>query len=312
MTSPVLVLGATGQVGLFSIAHLLEGGQEVVAISRHGIDGPATSIPGLARFDLESFRAAVDCDIPPWRDGLSLLSCGPIALAEQVLEIKPSSHFGGWNRAVVVGTTSTRVKEFSPDEDERRKIEGIIEGIARIRRLCAERGTKLSVLSPTLIYGCGKDQNLSRVYRFIRRFGFAPIARRAEGLRQPLHVDDLARTLVRAVTDESICDLDSPVCGGSQLPYSEMIALLFRAAELKTRLLRLPSAAFPAVAAVSRVIPGSGGVSSEMFRRQSRDLVFDDSPARSEAAHDPRAFKPGSADFALPPEIDAIRNALVP
>lgn len=304
MKPEVAVLGATGQLGLFAVAGLLEAGRKVVAITRRPPSCQPTEIEGLRCLDMGQFAALVreGC-----KDGYALLSCGPAALALEAITANSPRRF---ERAIVIGTTSTVSKRDSPDDVERRNMEDIERDLGDIRARCQAAGMPLTVLSPTLIYGCGMDQNLSRVYRFIQWAGFAPVAAKADGIRQPLHVADLADTVVNALQAEPAPALESPVCGGSTLGYAEMIGELFEAAGRRRRFLHLPAAIFPLVAGVSRVLPGFEQVSSEMFRRQSRDLVFDDRPARRELGHAPRPFQPSEADFRPPPRIESIRHAL--
>lgn len=309
MKPAVFVLGASGQVGLFTLAGLLEAGCEVLAVTRRPADRPATGIEGLRRIGLAQVIELLN-DAGGGSGSRALLSCGPAALARELLETAPRRDGRVWQRAVVVGTTSTRSKRSSADEGERRLVGEIEATLSAIRRRCEGKGIPLTLLHPTLIYGCGMDQNLTRIWRWIRRSGFAPIAAEAYGLRQPLHVADLADTMIRAVQAEPAPELESPVCGGSTLEYREMVELLFDAAHRKRRFLRLPEATFGAVAALSSLLPGAGRINREMFARQSQDLVFDDRPAREALDHSPRLFQPTEADFRLPPPVERIRRAL--
>lgn len=310
MKPPVVVLGATGQVGLFAISRLLEEQRKVIAVTRTVAHASNPGIRGLRRVG----RSQLDEVLTTQEDVLggkpALLSCGPVRLALELLQSKRTSVVGYWERVVITGTTSTLSKKASGDEAERNMVEEIETDCVGIREICSSGRVPLTILSPTLIYGCGMDQNLSRVYRWIQRFGFAPVASVADGLRQPLHVGDLARIIISALQTDPAPLMESPVCGQGTLPFSEMIGRLFDAAGRKRRLLRLPRVSIPLVVGLSRLYPGLGGLNSEMFRRQSRDLVFDDSPARELLGHNPGEFHPTDADFRLPPEVDRIRQAL--
>lgn len=309
MSSPVVVLGATGQVGLFAVAGLLKAGREVIAVTRNRAGAGGTRLGNLSRCDLAQLGALLRTR--PESGGAALLSCGPAALALAALECAPPANHHHWERLLVIGSTSTIVKRSSPDAAEREVIGEIESALREIRERCASDGIPLTVLSPTLIYGCGKDENLSRVWRWIRRIGIAPLAARHRGMRQPLHVADLAATIVNALQARPAPELETPVSGGSALEYGEMIGRLFDAAGLRRRCLRLPSLSFPLVAGLSRLLPAVTPISSEMFRRQSRDLVFDDSQARTHLGHEPRDFHPTAEDFDLPAHIDRIRAALI-
>lgn len=308
--SPAVVLGSTGQLGLFVIAELLEAGREVIAVTRRAPAQQSIAIERLERCSIAQLSGRLEAVSHSGDPSFALVSCGPAALARQVLSGTRASPPGTWGRLVVVGTTSTSSKRDSPDAGERALIADIDQALEDITRLCGECAIPLTVLHPTLIYGCGMDENLSRVYRWIRSWGFAPLAANAQGRRQPLHVADLARTVARAVLAETAPGLESPVCGGSTLSYEAMVRKLFDAVGRPARLWRVPGIAAPVVAGLSALVPGVGRINAEMFRRQSSDLVFDDGPARAVLDHAPRDFAPTSGDFSLPEPIARIARAL--
>ena len=62
------------------------------------------------------------------------------------------------------------------------------------------------ILRPTLIYGYGQDKNVSEIARFVRRFGFFPLIGKAQGLRQPVHADDVAEACKAALLNADIVD----------------------------------------------------------------------------------------------------------
>lgn len=311
MKPRVVVSGASGQVGLFSIALLLASGYRVVALTRGDTDLHDSGVPGLDVCGVQSF-VQQQGSAPSSHDasGQTLLSCGPAEVALRLIMAGQESP-ASWNRVVLVGTTSTETKRQSSVAAEREAVTQIRATIEKVKSVCAEAEVPCVVLKPTLIYGCGMDANLSRVYRFILQTGFAPLARCAQGKRQPIHVADLATTLVRAVEAESVATMESPVCGGSTISYLEMIRALFDVAKRPERLLRVPRFVFPFLSVPSRLIPGMRSVNGEMFNRQASDQVFDDRVARDALGHAPRPYNPVEADFRLPPDIVVIREQFI-
>lgn len=289
----VLLTGATSQIGIFAIPRLLAAGFTVTALSR----GPAPEwYP-----DLDGLRWAVPDAKGPGSTGAagSLLSAGPIRLALQAVDCCP-----GLRRAVVFSTSSVYSKSGSSDMDERRQIEGILATETALARACEGRGIALSILRPTLVYGCGMDRNVTRLADWIRALGFLPVAGCAAGLRQPVHADDLARAAVATLNSAEPQALDTPLCGGSTLSYREMVEAIFLGLHKPVRILALPAGLLAAISRVTRFIPGLRGITPAMVRRQSVDLVFDDRAARETLQYEPRPFTPGSTDFALPePEL---------
>jgi uncharacterized protein YbjT (DUF2867 family) len=162
----------------------------------------------------------------------------------------------------------------------------------------------LIIFRPTLIYGCGLDSNVSRLAGFIRRFGFLPLNAGAPGLRQPVHADDLAAVAVKALLWEKNLPRLLTVAGGSTLSYAEMAARIFKALDKPVRLLNVPQWLFVLLARFSWIGRIGTGVNVEMIKRQSVDLVLDDSEARKLLQYNPRPFSPTEEDFSLP-QIDS-------
>jgi nucleoside-diphosphate-sugar epimerase len=191
-------------------------------------------------------------------------------------------------------------KADSPSEVERAGIRAIREAESDLRRRCERSNTPLAILRPTLIYGCGLDDNVSRIHRWIRRFGFFPVAGDAQGLRQPLHADDLAEVSVALLATDFGRYFESPVCGASTLSFDEMVARVGAAAGSDHRGLRVPMALLSGTAWLTDVILRGPHSRREMVRRQARDLVFDDSRLRTMTGVAAREFAPVARDFTLP------------
>jgi len=62
----------------------------------------------------------------------------------------------------------------------------------------------------------------------------------------------------------------------------------------------LPQWLFVFIAGVANAVKVTGGINSEMIRRQRSDLVFEDGQARELLNFKPRPFAPGPEDFVLP------------
>jgi nucleoside-diphosphate-sugar epimerase len=286
MSQTVGVIGASSQLGVFLLPRLQAEGFRVRAFSRRAPTAPLEVSPNIHW--LQSPAGAGS-------DGLNtLVSCGPLALAGTLV-----SGSSGLKRVVAFSTTSVMTKSDSDNRSEHQLIASILADEERLKTTCGERGIGLVLIRPTLIYGCGLDQNISLLARFSRRFGFIPMAGNAPGLRQPVHADDLAALAVSALSAVEALNLESPACGGSTLTYREMvygIAACFPG----VRSLAVPRWTLVAAARLASRIPAYRAINSEMVHRQSRDMVFDDSALRNALDYRPRSFRPGPADFEIP------------
>ena len=223
-----------------------------------------------------------------------LLSAGPLDLALRLYDAVP-----GLQRAVVFSSTSVVSKQHSPDRKERELAARMLDLEEQLLSGARRRGFGMSILRPTLVYGCGLDANISRLAGWIRRFGFLPVSSRANGLRQPVHADDLAGVAVQALTSERGLPGLISVAGGETLTYEEMVRRIFRALGKPERLFFLPETVFALLAGTVDLMRPGVGINAEMVRRQAEDLVFDDSVAREVLGYDPRPFQPGEKDFSL-------------
>jgi uncharacterized protein YbjT (DUF2867 family) len=304
-----LLLGGTAQVGIHVLANLLEAGIDTLALTRRLTSPQQKSHPSGSQvwwmspdhfaqhFNGTNGRFEVQgpelCGRPQW-----LLSTGPIRLACEYLAKLP-----GLQAAVCLSSSSVLVKADSAELSERRQIAEILESERQLDRECTLQNVGLVILRPTLVYGCGMDENISRMARFIRRWGFLPLAGPAQGLRQPIHVADLAELVVEIARSGPTGQQVYEVVGGSTLPYHQMATAVFRSLGRKARLLSLPARGLAGVTRMAGRFVGPDRLNAQMLLRQERDLVFDDQAVRKRFNFQPREFRPVPADFVLPDDV---------
>jgi nucleoside-diphosphate-sugar epimerase len=301
--STVLLTGASSQLGVFLIPHLLAAGFRVIALSRQVRRDSTDPDERILWKHPDSLGIGTAVRESDWHGHVAMLiSCGPIEAATQAVVLCPRLE-----RVVVFSTSSVFSKASSPDGSENRQVADILAREAQFKALCSKRGLALAVFRPTLIYGCGLDRNISLLAAWIRRVGWLPVAGGAEGLRQPVHADDLARVAVNALLIDEPVNLDSPACGGNILAYRQMVELIFDALDRPRRILSLPSWLMAALIRLLGLLPHFRGVNSQMVRRQNIDLVFDDSALKERLEYRPRPFQPSARDFEIPSELEKYR-----
>jgi len=310
----VLLTGATAQVGLHMLRILLNARVNVVAFSRR-VESPERighpSGASLLWFHPEQYRALISTQqistcpagdaaripAPEW-----LISAGPIGLATGWLESCSSL-----KRVVCLSTSSVLSKANSADPAEKKQIEEILQAEHQLGSVCSARDLDLVILRPTLIYGCGMDENISRMAQFIRRFGFIPVAGAASGLRQPVHVADLAELMVAITMTTAVSGTTGQNCfevaGGSTLSYRAMTVKVFQALGKPVRILIVPPGFLAVTVVLAKKLPAMKGLNTQMIARQNQDLVFDDHEVRQRFDFQPRGFDPGPEDFSLPVEL---------
>ena len=279
-----LVFGGTGQIGRPVVERLRAAGWRVTAVSRR--DQP----------DADGLRWAVgDFDAMPTLSAAfdAIISCGPL------------DRFGRWyaqanvttQRVIAFGSTSIDTKQVSADASERDLVRRLGEGERSVFETARSQGAAATLLRPTLVYGSGRDASLTRIAQLAHRWHRFPLPRDAIGLRQPVHVDDLA--------DAAVCCLDRAASfgrayalpGGETLPYREMVERVLTTLQPPARLIELSPALFKLVLRVAQVTGRARGLGGAAVARMQDDLVFDAMPARDDFGYAPRRFQPAAAMF---------------
>lgn len=279
-----LVFGGTGQIGEPVLARLRAQGWRVTAVSRQ----PVADEPGLAWLQGGFDSMPV---LPPRVD--AIVSCGPL------------DGFARWYaaggvealRVVAFGSTSVRVKQNSPDEAERDVAQRLQHAEDVLMAASAARGAPATLLRPTLVYGAARDATLSRIAQLAHRARIVPLPRRATGLRQPVHVDDLADAALACLAHPATAGRAYDLPGGEALPYREMVRRVLHALEPPARLLELPAPLFDLVVRMAQARGMAAGFGDAALDRMRRDLVFDDAPARADFGYAPRPFRPTARMF---------------
>ncbi|MFT3761124.1 MAG: nucleoside-diphosphate sugar epimerase [Pseudoxanthomonas sp.] len=281
-----LVLGGSGQIGAPTLARLRTRGWRVWAVSRQPREN---------------------------RDGVTWLRGELAAMPElptsvdAVFSLGPLDHFARWYaqaciaapRVVAFGSTSLETKRESGDGGERDLARRLDEAERSLFAAAASRDANATVLRPTLVYGGAGDRTLTRIARLASKAGFFVLPRHADGLRQPVHVDDLA--------DAAVATLDAPATfgkayalpGGETLAYRGMVARTLAALDPPPRLWEVPAPLFSLALSAARASGRLQGLGEAAVARMREDLVFDAGPARCDFGYDPRPFAPTKRMFGL-------------
>jgi nucleoside-diphosphate-sugar epimerase len=279
-----LVFGGSGQIGMPLLRRLHEGECRVFAVSRTA----QAPLPGVQW--LHGDLDGVD-GLPVRVD--AIFSCGPL------------DHFARWyaasaidaRRVIAFGSTSIEVKQASADAHERDVAQRLRRGERTVFEVAVARGAAATVLRPTLVYGAGRDQTLTRIVQLARRWGWFVLPRNACGLRQPVHVDDLAAAAHACIDSAASEGLAYALPGADTLPYREMVARVLAALQPPVPLTLLPAPLFSAALLGARLLGRADGLGDAVVARMRDDLVFDATPARRAFGYAPRPFKPVASMF---------------
>jgi len=281
----ITVLGASSQIGYFLLSRLAQAHYSVLAISRKGAPkwGVLNNICWL-QHDLDEQALPNDASV--------LISAGSLRHAVQVAE-----HMPRLQQVVAVSSSSVTNKQGSASTEEQAVLAELQTAEHRLQSLCIERGIILTLLRPTMVYGCGLDKNLSRIAHWLHKRPWFPLAAPAHGLRQPVHADDIAKLCVHCLDLREDAAGRFDIGGASRISYREMVLKTAKAINQPVRFIPLPASLLSlGLNGVSR-LPAFRGLNGAMVKRQNQDLVVDNSAAMKTLHWQPRIFEPTADCF---------------
>lgn len=274
--SRTFAIGLSGQLGDALRPLLSARGESVLALSRQ----PRAAAPGIEwqLGDLETLP-----DLPPDLD--CILSLGPLdCFAIWVEHRRPKVA-----RIVAIGSTGRTDKQDSLDAVEREEAARFAAGEATLFAYGREQGIAVTVLRPTMLYGSRRD-SLTRLVAIARRWRLLPLPASATGLRQPVHVADVARAVLDCRDAEASHGRGFDLPGAERLSFEAMVRRALARQAPSARVLRLPAWLFRAAFGLAAIAGRGGGVG--WLRRLARDQVADATDARLAFGYSPRAFEP--------------------
>jgi nucleoside-diphosphate-sugar epimerase len=282
------VLGASSFVGGALLPLLTSANYRVSAFSRHTV---RQNDDGINWVQLQHASAALPDNLTP--EISSWVCVAPIWVLSDYL---PWIKSMGAQRVVAMSSTSLFTKTDSSDLSEQSFAKNLAESEQQFIDWAQANCIEWIILRPTLIYGLGLDKNICEIARFIRRFKFFPLFGKAQGLRQPVHVEDLAHACMAALTSTPANQAYN-LSGGERLSYREMVTRIFNTLGLRPRWLTVPLPAFRLAVALLRCIPRYRKWTSAMAERMNRDMVFDHVEANIDLGFSPRPFVLTPADL---------------
>jgi len=284
------VIGATSFIGQCLLPLMsAEAGWEVTAFSRRaqylqqqGETNPV-NWQVLRKAEPSNTRDAnsIDKQISNW------LCLAPIWVLPEYF---PRLLLYGVKHVVAISSTSRFTKSISSDPAEQALAEQMADGEERLIAWAKTKDVTWTILRPTLIYGLGSDRNISVIARFIRHFGFFPFLGAARGLRQPVHVHDVALSCLAALNRGKAINRSYNISGGETLTYREMVSRIFSAMGESPHFVTFPMWTFRMAVACLRILPRFRHLTAAMAERMNQDLVFDHEDACRDLGFSPRTF----------------------
>lgn len=266
----IFVVGATSQIGYFLLARLRQRQQWVVALSR----APIAQSDALVRWQQGHIA-----DAPVMKGLASAVSFGPLGGLAQWLakhDVAPAP------RLLATSSMSVLSKANSSVASECELVEQLVEGEEALKAQCQRLGMGCTLLRPTLIYGAGRDKSLTPIAQRAARWRVFPFPA-GNGLRQPVHADDLAQIILLLMDRGLGQGMTLQVGGGERLGAGEMFRRVHQALPVASLSLPLPAAALALLAKLSPRLHGP-------ISRLGTDLVADNAALTELSGFSPRPF----------------------
>ncbi|MDG1905999.1 MAG: NAD-dependent epimerase/dehydratase family protein [Arenicella sp.] len=294
----ILVTGARGVVGYPLCQRLSSQAVKFLAVTRKPAISETSSVSSHIRGQGKWLSWDLDQPLDPisWAHNKStsaqlttLIHCAPLWVLQDAHIDALAAR--GLARIVAFSSTSIEGKSDSSSTHERELIQLLKGAEDRIMRRCQALGINLTILRPSLIYGFGRDQNVSKIAQTIRRFRCMLIVGKGSGLRQPVHADDLVSAALSVIDKPETYGKSYNVVGGETLSYRLMVLRIFAELGVRPIIISLPLWMMRAGLTVLSWI-SSFGYTADMANRMNKDLVYDCEAAQKDFNYKARAFAP--------------------
>lgn len=209
----LLVTGGSGFLGRRVVAQAVTRGHQVTGIARSATAENSLRELGADvvrgnlddRWSVEKIFQTVAAD--------ALLSIASLGFGHADTVVTAAERFGP-RRAVFVSTTGIYTTLDPPTKRTRLAAEETIQSST----------LAWTIIRPTMIYGGPDDRNMARMLRALRHCPVLPLPGGGRHLQQPVHVEDLAAVLLRAVDTDIAIGRSYNVAGPRPLMFREIVA----------------------------------------------------------------------------------------
>jgi nucleoside-diphosphate-sugar epimerase len=277
----VLVTGATSLIGDYLLPMLLDAGFETHAVSRSKARAAGC---GKVFWHVTDITKRPDIAI---HNADALIHLAPLRTLPSLL---PYLAAMGTRRVIAFGSTSLFTKQNSGNHGERSMIQQLRTAEEELEAHCTKAGIEWTIFRPTLIYSFGRDKNVTTIARFVKYFRFFPLVGKGEGLRQPVHAEDLAAACIAALDNPATYCEAYNLSGGETLTYREMVIRIFDELGKRPFILTLPLIFLRILLYLLSSLRPFRHFNPEMANRINQDMYFDHSKATRDFGFSPRRF----------------------
>ena len=219
---------------------------------------------------LHNFRkdASIYSDLDQFlKDSDLIISLIPIWLLADIMKRK--KEIINFKKLIVLSSTSASTKVNSNNIWEVDLANKYLKSEHSIKILSKELKFKLCILRPTLIWGYKRDLNITYLMSFIARYGFLILPSKGLGIRYPIHVDQLAESIISVDSNNQIGLLN--ILGPEGIEYKEICKNIFKWYGYKPLILIIPKNLKNIIILISKHILRKPYINKESIERIDYD-----------------------------------------
>jgi len=278
----VVLTGASSLIGGYLIPRLVHNGYRVMAVSRTPWRRPDCA--GLQWFKTLS---SVSVSLSNSQASIVLINLAPIWLLKQFIQELGCNRL---RQIIAFSSTSVQTKIQSSSSAEKGVADRLKSAELNVTEITRDRKIPLTLFRPTMIYGGGRDKNVSAIARIIDKLGFFLLIGKGSGMRQPVHADDLSKACMLALDNSKTFNKAYNLSGAEALSYRTMVLKIFDSLHKTPRIYNVPLVLLKTIIATMRYFPGFRYLTPQMADRLNMDMQFDHSDATTAFAYQPRKF----------------------
>lgn len=218
-------------------------------------------------------------------DGVdTIVHIAGIKYSENIVKVTAKCHV---RRLILVHTTGIYSK-YKEAGEEYRRIDSVVYDI------CNKEGIILTILRPTMIYGCLGDHNVHVFTKMVDKLPMMPVVNGAKYQLQPVYYKDLGRAYYQVLmNEEKTANQDFDLSGKEPITLREMLLEIGNCLGKKVHFISVPFELAFLGAVVIYIISFRNIDYREKVQRLCEPRVYSHAKATEAFGYDPVEFKVG-------------------
>jgi NADH dehydrogenase len=230
----VAVTGAFGFSGKYAVKRLLEKDYRVLTLTNH----PDESAPFFDKIEVKPLDFGNPAALVHALHGAdTLVNTYWVRYAHGRVNHAVAVRNSRTLIAAAMAASVRRIVHVSITNPDRAAYSPYFRGKAEVELIVQSSGLSYAILRPAVFFG-GEDILINNQAYFLRKFPFFAIAGDGEYRISPIHVDDFANLILKAI--ESTKDYATDAVGPETMSYRAMVDLIRDAIGARARIAHLP------------------------------------------------------------------------